>query len=374
MKSVKIFLLLLFAVSSSIRAQSSFAQQGYLSNISSFTFNSDLIQDIGIPNNYADQQLQLRLNNKYYYNNHIRLKLDIRNRLFSGYQWQTFSEQITSKTKDDNLSFYSIQTGSFALHHHIDRLYFEWEKNKLNIRIGRQRVNWGIQNFWNPHDLFNQSNFFDFDYPEKPGNDLIRLQYFHKLNSSIELAINEEVQAMLYKFNYVNYDFQIITAKYSDDYVAGLGWAGQIKNIGFKGEFASFINQFDAKNTFTGGVNLDYSFKSGLYISAGYLFNSNTSEFVMLNFTEFNSSAKSAMPFKHNYLYQLNYSLHPLVLLSTSVIHDGDFKFAFLSPQLSYSLFESVDLSLSYQTYWAEVFSSFEELNKILYTRLQWSF
>lgn len=373
MKGIKIFLSLLIAIPSAIQAQSNFSQQGYISNISSYTFNNEFLQSIGAPSSQADQQLQIRLNNKYYYNNHFSAKLDFRNRIFSGHRWQTYSEQITSNTKGDKLSFYSIQTASFALHHHIDRLFIEWEKEKINIRVGRQRVNWGIQNFWNPHDLFNQSNFFDFDYPEKPGSDLIRVQYFQKIDRDIELAINNDIQAILYKFNYTNYDIQFIAANYFEDYVAGIGWAGQIKNMGFKGELSKFISRTTSKNTYAAGVNIDYSFKSSLYLSAGYLYNNNAKQ-LSLDFVTFRSSAKSPMPFKHNYLFQASYSPHPLVQLGTSIIHGAKFKFVYLSPQLSYSLFESMDVSINYHSYWGEMFEKLEELNKTLYIRLQWNF
>ena len=88
------------------------------------------------------------------------------------------------------------------------RFFLQWEKNDWNIRIGRQRVNWGIQNFWNPHDLFNQTNFFDFDYIEKPGSDAIRVQYYPNSNQSLEFALNEDIQGGLYRFNKFKYDFQ----------------------------------------------------------------------------------------------------------------------------------------------------------------------
>ena len=73
--------------------------------------------------------------------------------------------------------------------------------------MGKQRINWGIQNFWNSHDLFNQLNIFDFDYIERPGNDAIRIQYYLNNFNSFEYVINEEIKAFLLKLNYFKYDY-----------------------------------------------------------------------------------------------------------------------------------------------------------------------
>ncbi len=41
---------------------------------------------------------------------------------------------------------------------------------------------------WNPNDVFNVQNYFDFDSPEKPGSDAIRMQYYPSFTSTAEIA------------------------------------------------------------------------------------------------------------------------------------------------------------------------------------------
>ena len=60
---------------------------------------------------------------------------------------------------------------SYLLYTNIDRLNLSYTFNKLEIQIGRQRVNWGISSVWTPNDIFNSSSFINFDYAEKPGSD-----------------------------------------------------------------------------------------------------------------------------------------------------------------------------------------------------------
>lgn len=375
MKDVKKIILLFFLVISSLEAQTSFEQDCYASNLNSFSFfNSDLDSVDQMPNHWNDQQIHFRWNGHFYHNNHLSAKISVRNRLFTGYQWQENLYNFKEALDIDLLDLTSIKSEKIGLHHQIDRLYAQWEKGHWNIRIGRQRINWGIQNYWNSHDLFNQSNFFDFDYIEKPGADAIRVQYYTKTNNSFEIALNKDIKAGLYKFNLHKYDFQILLAKYYQDYSLGFGWAGQIKDAGFKGEFNYFKNRENEGNSLVGSISLDYSFKNGIYLTAACLYRNQEEEFSSFGFYGMEISAKNPMPFEYSFLYQINLPVHPLVQIGTSFIHDGNLNFAFLNPQISYSISESVDLMISSQNMWMKLTNKLEDSNQSIFTRLQWNF
>lgn len=124
-----------------------------------------------------------------------------------------------------------------VVHSVIDRMLLQYTTNNWDIKIGRQRINWGINNIWNPNDIFNAYNFLDFDYEERPVNDALRIQHYLKNNSTLELAykpsknITEHIAAALYKFNKKKntYDWQLLTGIYKTDVVIGGGWAGTLK-------------------------------------------------------------------------------------------------------------------------------------------------
>ena len=154
--------------------------------------------------------------------------------------------------------------------------------------------------------MFNAYSFFDFDYEERPGADALRIQYYTSGNSSVETAINytdnwdDNTIALKYNFHKYNYDFQILAAKYIQDYTLGLGWEGAIKNIGIKGEFSYFIpqkNTNEKDSSLVGAISFDYYFKNGIATNLGTLYNSagvtdrNTIE--LDGFTNFQQSAKS---------------------------------------------------------------------------------
>ena len=161
----------------------------------------------------------------------------------------------------------------FVLHSMIDRFWLKYQKDKIEISVGRQRVNWGVNTIWNNNDLFNAYNFIDFDYIERPGSDVIRFIYTGDNLSSFELVYLPSERkgyslAGLYKLNSFGYDFQILAANYFEDIVIGGGWAGNIKNAGFKGELSYFVDKENIKNSLSFSTSVDYSTKNGFYFSS----------------------------------------------------------------------------------------------------------
>ena len=375
MNMFKYILILCLSICQWLQAQTVFEHNYYASNLNSFQFiNSELSDFISIPSDWRDQQIHFRYNGHFYHKDLLSGHISVRNRLFSGYQWEGNLFNFRDGLEISSLQFSSLQEKKIGIHHQIDRLYAQWENEKWNIRLGRQRINWGIQNYWNSHDLFNQTDFFDFDYIERPGADALRIQYFRKNSESIEWALNKDIMAGLFNFNIQSYDFQILAGKYFDDYSLGLGWAGQIKGAGFKGEFASFSNFNTSEYSWLGSLSTDYSFKSGLYLSAGCLYRNQVEAFSPFTLFSLNISAKNPMPFQYNFLYQINYPIHPLVQVGAAAIHDGRLDFVFLSPQIIYSVSSSLDLIISSQSTWMKLSEKLESINQILFTRLQMNF
>ena len=96
-------------------------------------------------------------------------------------------------------------------------------------------MNWGVNLISNPNDLFNQYSFYDFDYPERPGSDAVRVQRFLGFNSRMEVAVRpasdleQSVAAFLYAFGARGYDIQLMGGYYRERFVAGAGFAGDFR-------------------------------------------------------------------------------------------------------------------------------------------------
>jgi hypothetical protein len=237
----------------------------------------------------------------------------------------------------------------------MDRLYFDIYLGDWEISVGRQRINWGISTFWNSNDIFNAFNFTDFDYEERPGSDALLVRKYIGFTSSIEFAvaaasdIKELKAGLLYKFNFKNYDYQIL-AGVTENYLSiGGGWSGAIKQIGFKGEFNTFNDLSTGSDPLSGSlsVEFDYINKKALYFGLGFLYNSiGETDTNILNLLDFDISARNLYPFKYTLFYSMNQSFNPIFSGGLSFLYSpGEAHATFVSPNLNFSISQNWDLA-----------------------------
>ncbi len=360
--------------------QKNWTLNGYVKNLQSLFILSQQNQAL------QDNLLHNRLNFKWYANDNWTLTVEARNRLFWGDQARLSGGKPFINSLDVANDFFDLSIGTanaqgLAAHSMIDRLYWEYVKDKWEIRLGRQRINWGINTIWNPNDIFNAYNFTDFDYEERPGSDALRVRYYTGFASSIELAVKafdkqeDAVAALLWKFNKGNYDFQILSGIVEEQLALGGGWAGNIGNASFKGEFTYFTPIDSSGQAFVATLSSDYSFSNQLYISGGFLFNSNgstNSSFLDLFTTEL--SAQNLYPYKYTLFVQGLYPVSPLVNAGLSLLYSpSETNALFLNPTLTYSIKENWDMDFVGQLIFAKT-TSYNSPVQVLFLRTKWSF
>lgn len=334
-----------------------------------------------------------RINIRGYIRENFSIGLELRNRILSD------EGRFNSDNGYVDLSHYFVNDSKFKMHSMIDRMWLKYQKEKIEISVGRQRVNWGINTIWNSNDLFNAYNFIDFDYIERPGSDVIRFQYTGDDLSSLDivykpstLETNSSVIAALYKINKMGYDFQFLLANYYDDIALGGGWAGNIKNAGFKGEITYFISDDSSEiNSTSLSTSIDYSFKNGFYILGSHLYNSNgfsdPQQFDPHSVTQNVLSPKNLMPSKNSFLIQASAFITPAINSSFTLLYGEGINFFFFSPNISYEINASLDASIIGQFFYMDdefnpyipIDTDVEPINTInkingYYARLKWSF
>ena len=140
-------------------------------------------------------QVHNRLNVEYYPADWLHISVQARTRFITG-DSLLLPAGYTDQAKIDrgwmDLSWaYGHSLGNesnMVLSSMLDRLLAEFTFGDFVATIGRQRINWGQTFAWNPNDIFNTYSYFDVDYPERPGSDAIRLQYYTGIASNIEVA------------------------------------------------------------------------------------------------------------------------------------------------------------------------------------------
>lgn len=355
--------------------------RGYLKDMQTLSFLEDAESMI------TGNLVHNRLNFKIYPVKNVTIGLEFRNRILYGEQVKIFPGYGNLIAKDFgyiSLSKLWVNENSLIVHSIIDRAWIGWENDKWEIRAGRQRINWGVNTTWNPNDIFNTYNFLDFDYEERPGSDALKIRYNTGNFSGIELAAKAAkntdslVIAAKYNFNKWKYDFQVIGGIFNQDYVLGTGWAGNIKNAGFKGEVAYFrprTNFTDTTGVLSLSTAIDYSFKNGYYLSGSYLFNSSGGK-TFSTFTLLTSpvSAKNLFPLKHSIMLMVSKSFTPLLNGGLSTIYSPNSNAVIFVPTLGYSISSNWSLDLIGQLFYAEQNDKFKTAGNSIYLRLKWSF
>lgn len=338
-------------------------------------------------NNLGMNILHNRLNFKWYTSTKFTTVVEMRNRLMFGNLVKYFPGYMATVDVDNgllDLSWISAQGKSWFVHSMIDRVYLDYSSGKWQVRVGRQRVNWGVNLAWNPNDIFNTFSYFDFDYEERPGTDAIRVQYYTGTTSSAELVYKpnrdrtRSAFAGMYKFSRWDYDFQFLGGQAGNDWVLGGGWSGDISGAGFRGEFTHFEprNDFSTRAT-VASVSADYTFSSSWYIHSSFLFSSNgkTGKAGGMDLL-FNTamSAKQLSFARYSLFGQVSKPITPLLSGSFSgIVNPSDGSF-YVGPAFTYSILNNLELMLTGQLFFGDSGTEFGDIGQIAFGRLKWSF
>ena len=397
---------------------SKWAFKGYLKNMSTFSWFPAFEDTL-----WYDNLTHNRLNLAWYPNNDFTVIVEMRNRLFLGssvtadlYPGYDYAKLIDSNNDYFDLS-YTVSNENAVLNLMFDRLYVQWVKNDWEIKLGRQRINWGVNLAWNPNDWFNAYSFFDFDYEERPGSDALRVTYYTGVASSVEVAAkiadspDDFVAAGMYKINKYNYDIQFLGGLAQGDISLGTGWAGNLGLASLKGELTYFIPVIDTEansnylkkilppleyiydaegnriklsdkygSLFLAAISVDYSFKNSLYLNGSVMYNSNgdydTNLFISaIGQQSVTFTVRDLSPYPWSTFVQASYQFTPLLFGGGAIMfYPGSNNF-FVNPMLTYSIVQNLDIDAVGQFFYGtKQNGSYDAISKSVFVRVKWSF
>ena len=307
-----------------------------------------------------------RINFHVYVNEQITLNTGLRNRVFYGDLIKNpfYRQSLANDEGMLNLSKMIIDQPNILMISNFDRLNVDYTYQNFELTLGRQRINWGKNLIWNPNDIFNSANFLDMDYEEKPGNDALRLRYNMGETSQIDVAYtsnktfeaNQSIVALAFHSVYKSYDYQLIAAKYYSGTMLGLGWEGNLKNLGFKGETSCFIE--DTKNIIVSSISLDYAFKNGVNWMISGLYNGgfNTNDsMAVLNILNSHLNAKNLFPSRWAFFNQFNGNFGAAWQWSFGAAYGTKNRLMVLMPQIQYSIADNWEIDLYAQSFFADI-------------------
>ncbi len=352
---------------------------GYIKNMQIFTFAKDL-DDIA-----NDNLIHNRLNLKLFPHKNLTFAVEARTRIFTGESIEAspiYSELLDIDNGLVDMSWVLVDEPALIMLTQLDRAWLEWSNAEWEIRLGRQRINWGTNLFWNSNDLFNVYSIVEFDYEERPGSDALRVQRHFKDMSSLEFAFSagdeddEQIAALMYRFNKKQYDFQVLIAEWYDDHVVGVGWAGNLWQAGFKGETSVFVPTEEGRTSVSTSISVDYVFANQLFLTGGLLYNNAEEEVSILtvqNPFERPLSAKRLMPNEFSAIISGSIPITPIFSSSLTAIYGTGTQAVFIMPSLGYSMSDNWELGLFGQSFWYEQ-PSLENIGNGVFVRVKGSF
>jgi len=359
---------------------------------------SDMQTVYRIPDHWLwENSFQDRFNLKAYPADWLSGTLQIRSRIITGNTVRKFPGYAEGLDGDQgwvDLAF--VRDGNlgdsagYVMATAVDRLWLQFTFGNLEIKAGRQRINWGQTFVWNPNDIFNSYSYFEVDYPERPGSDALRIQYYTGNASTIELAAKMDsadriTAAGYFRFNTLGFDVQLLGGIYQqEDLVLGTGWSGNLGPTAFRGELSYFRDLDNFKDTsgyFMVSTGFDYTFSNSLMIQAEGLYSAFARDLDVYSFLQFysgNLDVKNLGFTEWSFFANLSFPFTPLITGGLAGIYYPSWKGFYVGPSFTFSLNNTMDLSLIFQYFTAEFDKPFSdpvrENNTFGFLKFKWSF
>jgi hypothetical protein len=382
-------LFLLMLCSAGAEGQEKITLSGYL---------SDMQTIYHIPDHWLwENSLHNRLNLEFIPTDWLSGTIQVRNRAMAGNTISKipgYSQQLGMDQGWLDMSWTTNGTlgdsAGYALTTEVDRFCLQITSGNLEIKMGRQRINWGQTIVWNPNDIFNSYSYFEVDYPERPGSDALRISYYTGNASTVELAAKVDsadrvTAAGYFRFNALGFDIQLLGGVYQEeDLFLGTGWSGNLGPASFRGEL-SYFRDLDAFRDTTGylmaSLGFDYTFSNSLWVQVEGLYSSFAYEMDISGFLEFYAGSLDVKTLGFtpwSIFAGISYPFTPLLNGGLVAIWYPQWKGVYLGPTVDLSLNSNFDLSLIVQYFTAE----FENLsggksrdnNTFGFLRLKWNF
>jgi len=182
----------------------------------------------------------------------------------------------------------------------------------------------------------------------------------------------------MYRFNKWDYDIQLFSGVYHQNFTAGAGWAGNISDAGFKGEVSYFtpFQGVSGGSALAASLSFDYAFKNGIYVLVSGLFN-NIGKDSAINITQLSAetlSASNIFPFRYTAFLQASFSFTPILKASLGAMYSPSGNSLIMLPTITYSIADNWVLDLVGQSFYSRQGGSYHTLGNSAYLRIKWGF
>ncbi len=223
-------------------------------------------------------------------------------------------------------------------------------------------------------DILNPFNPLQLERQERQGIDAILVDWNYgalsRLSAVYAKQRSGDSRAMRWRSNVTGTDISLMVGEFRDNSVGGLDFAGQIENIGIRGEMT--VTDTTAGDTYVQGViGFDYTFPSTLSFNVEAYYNGQgNSDTLDYDFSRLLTGEIQSLA-KHYLGGYVSYDITPLLQSRNYLILNLDDSSMFLAPSLVYSISDNTEAVAGIQVYEGNSGSEFGSLENIYYLQVQ---
>jgi len=261
--------------------------------------------------------------------------------------------------------------------HQLYRGTVKYRGDNVDVRVGRQQINWATALIWNPLDLFNPLSPLQLERDERTGVDAVLLDISTQDLSRWSFVYapmrdaSDASGAVRFKSNAYALDWSIMTGKFANENKLGLGLASQVGMVGLRSEIV--FSDSDTRQRYSEWVvSADYTTLSGTsFLIEGYFNGDGESTPANYDFNLLISGKKFGLA--RRYLgAKVEKDLTQLMTLALYAISNLDDHSYFLFPSASYAVpgFEDLYLEGGAQLFYGGETDEYGFFNHLYYTEL----
>jgi len=258
--------------------------------------------------------------------------------------------------------------------HRVYRAYVDIALPQIDLRVGRQRIAWGTAMMWNPMDILNPFDPIQLERQEREGIDAALLDWnlgdLSRLSLVYASQLSGDSGAARWRTNVNEFDFSLMAGQFRGDTIGGFDFAGQILNMGIRGE----VTRTESVNygVFTRAVvGADYTFANTLSFNVELYFNGEGKADVLeYQFARLFSGEIQSLARRYAGLY-MSYEFTPLLTWNSFLIANLDDGSIFSSPNLVYSVSDNAELAVGLQSFTGDEGGEFSGFNNVYYIQFQ---
>ncbi len=336
---------------------------------------------------------KLRVDLDAVHNESFRVSADIIRRAYNGQSTFNFMDFLPEElwpvlTTMDTLTYFPVSLSDTMF---VDNAYLEIYLPWFDLQLGRQQISPGVGYAWNPTDIFNVKDILDPTY-EQTGIEAVRifipLRWGLQLSSILQPRSSWEQTTQYYQLKGLlgQFDLSVVyavselmktgllTGYKTHREMVGFNMEGEVAGLGVRSEFA--VNRLDfatsdLHNEYVLGV--DYTTESSLYLMGEYYHNDFGVDPDLVTFDDYVSYfLGETHSLNTDYLFFMAmYPVTDLIIAEMFSIYNLNDGSLVINPQLTYNIFEDVELTVTGSLFAGEETDEFGYQEKGLRLRLR---